>query len=522
MPAKLTVDEFVKRSREKHGDRFDYSRVEWSGIWGKVTIGLPDGRWVQQKAWPHMQGRVPKILRGEKTSQDWAREGERERRGAAISAAKQLKSVKVLKASKPKALRGLPFFLENAAKAHGDRYDYSDSVYAGPQAALLIKCAEHGLFSQRPVIHVKGAGCPLCARADPSGERCYFTVRARLVHGDKYDYSKAVYKAAREPLTIICPAHGAFQQAPDSHLNQAAGCPTCAYLSCKDPAHNLEMASFLEGLGFVVARELKRFDVVMPEVGIAIEMHGNFWHSSGSPGFKGLSWLKERHRAKRLAAEEAGFRCISFYQDEWLTRRPLVESYLKAQLGLAPRVFARKLRLAKLESAAARAFYSSNHFLGAPGCAHHFALLNGAGGVVACMSGGPSTEVRGSTTAVWSLSRFCTDGSVVVGGASRLFKQLKQAALGAGAEKMISYVDLDKYQGDVYSSLGFELEAELEPDYWTLWPGSVRRHKTATKRAALAKLPGFDPALSEFENTQRMKLWRIYHSGRLKLSQKLL
>ena len=68
----------------------------------------------------------------------------------------------------------------------------------------------------------------------------------------------------------------------------------------------------------------------------------------------------------------------------------------------------------------------------------------------------------------------------------------------------------------MYKRLGFVSDRVLAPDYWTVH-GRVRKHKTATKRSALAKRADFDPAQSEYENCQRMGLYRVYHSGRMKL-----
>lgn len=51
---------------------------------------------------------------------------------------------------------------------------------------------------------------------------------ARLKYGDKYDYSKSVYINNITPITIICPLHGEFIQAPISHLRLKVGCPSCA------------------------------------------------------------------------------------------------------------------------------------------------------------------------------------------------------------------------------------------------------------------------------------------------------
>ena len=53
-----------------------------------------------------------------------------------------------------------------------------------------------------------------------------FIEKARLIHGNKYDYSKIVYINARTKVCIICPIHGEFWQTPHSHLNNH-GCPAC-------------------------------------------------------------------------------------------------------------------------------------------------------------------------------------------------------------------------------------------------------------------------------------------------------
>lgn len=54
-----------------------------------------------------------------------------------------------------------------------------------------------------------------------------FIEEAHRIHGDKYDYSKVVYKNNLTPVTIICPLHGEFEQTPKCHLN-GHGCYECA------------------------------------------------------------------------------------------------------------------------------------------------------------------------------------------------------------------------------------------------------------------------------------------------------
>lgn len=53
-----------------------------------------------------------------------------------------------------------------------------------------------------------------------------FKIRAKIVHGDKYDYSNVVYKNSQIKVCIICPKHGAFYQTPNGHLT-GKGCPKC-------------------------------------------------------------------------------------------------------------------------------------------------------------------------------------------------------------------------------------------------------------------------------------------------------
>jgi very-short-patch-repair endonuclease len=53
----------------------------------------------------------------------------------------------------------------NRAKIiHGDMYDYSQVVYKNQYDKILIKCKQHGLFYQIPKAHWVGQGCPICGQ----------------------------------------------------------------------------------------------------------------------------------------------------------------------------------------------------------------------------------------------------------------------------------------------------------------------------------------------------------------------
>ena len=54
-----------------------------------------------------------------------------------------------------------------------------------------------------------------------------FIVKAKAVHGDRYDYSKVKYVNAATKVCIICKEHGEFWQKPSHHTN-GHGCTKCA------------------------------------------------------------------------------------------------------------------------------------------------------------------------------------------------------------------------------------------------------------------------------------------------------
>ena len=118
-------------------------------------------------------------------------------------------------------------FIEKATEIHGNKYNYTKVEYKKHNTKVCIICPEHGEFWQTPDTHVHGCGCPQCGRNRTNNHNKYntlsFTEKAKLIHKDKYDYSKANYVNSRTRVCIICPEHGEFWQAPDVHL-QGRGC----------------------------------------------------------------------------------------------------------------------------------------------------------------------------------------------------------------------------------------------------------------------------------------------------------
>ena len=158
-------------------------------------------------------------------------------------------------------------FKSRAEAVHGERYDYSESVYTGCRGKITVICRVHGRFSQRAGNHLNGSGCPSCYR-EANAQRCRhmgksakatdFQAKAEAVHGTKYDYSKSVYAGVNKGVVIICPVHGKFIQNAGDHL-RGKGCKAC-------------------GITAVAASNRKTFEQV---TGSAVAVHGNRYAYTG-------------------------------------------------------------------------------------------------------------------------------------------------------------------------------------------------------------------------------------------------
>ena len=189
---KRTTESFIKEARERWGDQFDYSKVEYKTIHEKVIIGCKkEGHgFFEQVANSHLVGMV---------GCTWCN--------------------KMRKFS-------LDDFLERASKKYGDQYDYSKVSFRDSREKITVVCRDHGSFETTPAGHLRRR-CPECI--GPARKRVTieeFKRRANEYFDGFYDYSEVILKNLNTNVLIKCPYHGSFSQRPSHHLN-GAGCPTC-------------------------------------------------------------------------------------------------------------------------------------------------------------------------------------------------------------------------------------------------------------------------------------------------------
>lgn len=124
-------------------------------------------------------------------------------------------------------------YIENANNVHHYRYHYANFIYAGALRKGFITCLIHGDFSQRADAHLRGSGCPKCAKNNHTTTTKHFITTAESMHGHRYNYSLFNYINMRTKGIIICSTHGEFSQRAANHL-AGNGCPKCALLRRKN------------------------------------------------------------------------------------------------------------------------------------------------------------------------------------------------------------------------------------------------------------------------------------------------
>ena len=99
-------------------------------------------------------------------------------------------------------------FIRKSKEVHGDKYDYSKSVYTSTRDFITIICPTHGKFSQRANCHTSGKGCKQCGLLERSQKRTMtndiFIEKANSLFDNKYDYSKIEYVNTHSLLEISC------------------------------------------------------------------------------------------------------------------------------------------------------------------------------------------------------------------------------------------------------------------------------------------------------------------------------
>lgn len=128
---KLTTEQFVAKAKAIHGDKYDYSKVDYANNHTKVCIICHEHGLFWQTPKEHLKGS-----------------------GCIQCGRERMRFKQTLSQEE---------FIQKAMSVHGDKYDYSKVEYVNATTPVSIICPRHGVFKQKAYGHIWGYGCPHCA-----------------------------------------------------------------------------------------------------------------------------------------------------------------------------------------------------------------------------------------------------------------------------------------------------------------------------------------------------------------------
>jgi len=295
---KLTTEEFIEKSKLIHGDRYDYSLVDYINNRTKVKIICKKHGEFKQNAASHLSG---------------------------FNCPDCYFDSKILTTEE---------FIEKSKLIHIDKYNYSLVNYKHNRSKIKIICNKcYETFEQRPYLHLNGYGCQKCGNVKLTTEE--FIEKSKLIHGDKYDYSLVNYINSQKQVKIICKKCGEiFEQKPNYHLCNH-GCQNC--FSSKG---EIKIKLLLEdiNINYQTQKSFKncinikplRFDFFLPDYNVCIEYDGKQHYISVNRfgGDKNFKLTQLRDNIKNKYCKENNIRLIRIRYDENIEERLIQELQL--------------------------------------------------------------------------------------------------------------------------------------------------------------------------------------------------
>jgi len=464
--AKLSTDDFVKKSIKIHGNKYDYSKVKYKNSISKVIIICKEHGEFDQNPNKHLSGRGCPYCAGNK-------------------------------------IPDYSFIIKKSSETHNNKYRY-----AGINgSALNIICQNHGEFKQKYHLHIKGHGCPKCGIDTIKNKSRMslndFVNKSKKIHGNKYDYSKALYQNSKSKITIICKEHGEFKQSASDHMC-GHGCMKCSILD-SDPI--LEIQEFLKSNNIkYILNDRKsippyEIDILVPSKNLGIEFHGLHWHS-----YNYLETInqKMKHHNKASLANKNNINLIQIFEHEWAYKKELVKSILINKLNLTSnRVYARNCVISSINNRDYYDFLNLNHIQGSTGSRYKFGLFYN--NVLVMVVG-----INKHNKHDFELSRVATFmNHSVVGGFSKILKHFNKRNHGT----IISYCDRRYSVGNLYLSNCFNLSHITKPNYFYVRNKKVYSRQQFQKHKLSKKLDSFDNDLSESQNMFNNGYRRAWDAG---------
>ncbi len=215
----------------------------------------------------------------------------------------------------------------------------------------------------------------------------------------------------------------------------------------------------------------KELDIYIPDLKLAIEYNGLYFHST--------KFIKDKnyHISKTIDCLKKDIKLIQIFEDEWINKKEITKSRIKNQLGLCDeRIHARKCLIKEIDFKTKNRFLIENHIQGSDVSFIKLGAFYNDKLVSVMTFSHPSIAKGGNpqNKDVWELSRFVIKLNTKIPGiASKLLSFFKK---NYQWKNIFSYADRRWSDGNLYLKLGFVFLYNTQPNYWYV-NGSKRIHR---------------------------------------------
>ena len=363
--------------------------------------------------------------------------------------------------------------------------------------------------------------CPSCNNMKRSNKS--YQERLDEIFGGKL-IALEEYKGRRIPIMHKClNCNNKWKIDPNNRLN-GEGCPKCSNIFTQSKGEK-EIIDFISKnyKGEIILRNRsilngKELDIYLPELKIAIEYDGLYWHNEKHKG-------KNYHIDKTRKCKEHGVRLIHVFEDEWVNKNELVKFKLLHILGInnQEKIYARKCYIEEIDSSLKNEFLERNHIQGKDNASIKLGLWlpkEDGDELIAIMTFVKRRLALGSKHKGefdYELSRFATDRDYrAIGAFGKLFKYFIK---NYEYDSIITYADIRWSEGNVYIKNNFEYTHDSRPNYWYVDrnDGTKRIHRFNFRKQELKnKFPElYDNGLTEFEIMDNTNFYRIWDCGNM-------
>jgi len=251
-------------------------------------------------------------------------------------------------------------------------------------------------------------------------------------------------------------------------------------------------------------------DVYLPELGIAFEYNGLYWHSEmyKSPTY---------HIEKTQHLLGNGIKLFHVWEDDWLYKKNIVKSMVSSILGNSIRIYARKCKINYVTSAEYVKFSKENHLKGYSTASKVIGLYYN-NELISLMSFSKTRKLIDSGNSIYEyeLIRSCTKMNYsVIGGASKLFNFFVNNI----GKSLVTYCDVSfspDLMGTVYNKCGMKYLKLTSPGYYWVIDGKRSNRLNWTKQKLVDA--GYSPEKTADQIMSELGAYKIWDCGNHKFS----